>query len=324
MSYIIFFALALFVTAMILLIGGIVGTSLVKLYYTLDNTIIKRKLSVYGYRCYFLDNNSMKNDANCIRILPIVSELYTKNSRFNPYFHRLSEERLPLNVMFNWARSVAEDLFVSPIPSAKLDQWNYYWKSKLYTRMTILHSDFPQYEEHEMGCLWGVVYLWLAVCFEKDINDPLMKRIVQIGCKEKTAIPYFKHLYNAARNYKGEDYFLPSIQNMNGVDVTEDFLFNSQTCTCISPEDIYNGFEPLSVNERCNARKVLNDLLSDCNAWRLMRNEMKQRGWFKETIYPFAENKFVIKGDYVLEKKVEHEVANVESGGVGVNKECHK
>lgn len=318
MEFLFFFVLTLFATTMILLIGGFIGNFFVKLFYTLDNARLRRKLSVYGYRCYYLSYSSMSNDANCMRLIPVIKELYVKGSSFNAYCSRLSEERLPINVLMNWVRSVSEDLFTAPIPSVKLDQWNHYWKSKIYNRMTFFHSDFPKYEDYEMGCLWGAIYLWLAVCFEKDLNDPLLQRIVQLACKEKTAVPYFAHLYHAVRNFQGKDFFLTSMTNVVGDDMNEDNN-NKQFSNSISAEDIYNGFESLSVSERCNARKVLNDLLADCSAWGMMRNEMKDRGWFKETIYPLGETKYVVNGDYVLEKNVEHEVSNVEQGGIGVS-----
>ncbi len=319
MDFLIYFTLALFATIMILLIGGTIGNFLVRLYYTLDNARLKRKISVYGYRCYYFGYEDMNKDGHCLQIIPILKDLYIKNSSFNVYCSRLSEERLPLNVMLNWARSVAEDLFAAPIPSVKLDQWNHYWKSKLYTRMTFFHSDFPKYEDYEMGCLWGTVYLWLAICYEKDFNDSLMQRIVQLACKEKTAVPYFYHLYNATRNFKGENYFLVSMPNMVGGDVDENRQYDNQFGNSISAEEIYSGFEALTVNERCNARRVLNDVLADSPAWSTIRNEMKSRGWFKETIYPMSETKMVVNGDYVLEKNVEHEVGGVEAGGTGVS-----
>lgn len=319
MNYIIFFTLALFATIMMLLIGGLIGNFFVKLYYSIDNALLKRELSVFGYHCFYLDNSSMKKDANCMRLIPILRELYIKDSSFNIYCSRLSEERLPIIVMINWARSVAEDLFAAPLPSVKLDQWNHFWKSKLYTRMTFWHSDFPKYEDYEMGCLWGAIYLWLVLCFDKDINDPLLQRIVQLACKEKTAVPYFYHLYNAARNINGNDFFLTSMPNVCGDIITEDG-YNNPPKDSISAEDIYNGFASLSVSERCNARRLLNDLLADCSAWSVMRNEMKSRGWFKETIYPLGETNVTVNGDYVMNKNVENEVASVGTGGVGICK----
>jgi len=319
MDYIIYFTLALFATTLMLLIGGFIGTFFVKLYYTIDNALLKRKLSVYGYRCFYLDNSSMKKDAQCMRLIPILKELYIKDSSFNAYCSRLSEERLPIIVLINWARSVAEDLFTAPIPSVKLDQWNHYWKSKIYTRMTFWHSDFPKYEDYEMGCLWGAIYLWLVLCFDKDINDPLLQRIVKLACKEKTAVPYFYHLYNAARNINGNNFFLTSMPDVGGDIIAEEGV-NNRASNSISAEDIYNGFESLSVSERCNARKLLNDLLADCSAWSVMRNEMKNRGWFKETIYPLGETNVTVNGDYVMNKNVENEVASVGTGGIGICK----
>ena len=320
MDYLIYFTLALFATTMLLLIAGSIGDFLVRLYYTLDNSRIKRKLSIYGYRIYYLDNKDISKDGNCLQILPFLKDLYKRESSFNAYCIRLSEERLPLNVMLNWARSVAEDLFAAPIPSVRLEQWNHYWKSKKYTRMTFFHADFPKYEEFEMGCLLGTVYLWLIVYFEKDTNDPLMLKIVQLASKNKTAIPYFSHLYNAARKLRGDDFCLPNMSDGSESFFSDDLSQNEHNKNYINSEDIYDGFEALSVDERCHARKLLNDLLANCSAWNTMCNEMKARGWFKQPVYPLGETKYMIYGDYVLEKNVENEVGNVESGGIGISK----
>ena len=298
--YILFYVLALLATVLLFFCAASVGSFFVKLTSTINYTFLRRKFSVYGYQWFYTTRESIENDEKCLRLYPILKELYVKGSSFSEYCPRLSEDRMPLNVIMNWARSVSEDLFLAPVPSVKLDQWNHYWKSKLYARVSFFHTEFPKYEEHEMGCIWGMVFLWLAANFDKDLEDPLMKRIMQLGCKEKTAVPYFIHLYNAARKITGEDYYLPS-NEMGSYDQEEMFI-DKQQSKDISPEDIYNGFEFLSVNERCNARRVLNDVLSECIAWKLMCKEMKQRGWFKEPIYQAGDT--IIKGDYIAGDKV--------------------
>lgn len=302
MTYIFFYVLTLIATGILILIGASVGSFLVKLGSTIIYTFLRRKLSIFGYQWFYTNKDSMENDERCMYIYPVLKELYIKGSNFNSYFPRLSGDRLPLNVVMNWARSVAEDLFFAPIPSVKIDHWNHYWKSKLYARVSFFHSDFPEYEEYEMGCIWGVVFLWLIVNYDKHIEDPLMNRIKQLGCNEKTAVPYFMHCYDAARKHKGGDYHLtykPQTSfNENQINNCTDTEYSEN----ITPEDIYCGFESLSVNERCNARRVLNDLLADCNAWKLMLNEMKRRGWFKDTIYKAGDT--IIKGDYIKGDKV--------------------
>lgn len=311
LKFVVFFTLAFIVTFLLMLMAAYIGTFFIKIYNTIDHTLLKRRLSVCGYQCFYLDYNSMVNDVNSARLLPKLSEVYIKDSKFNPYCKRLSEERLPLNVVMNWSRSIAEDLFSAPIPSVKLDQWNHYWKSKMYTQMTIFHSDFPQYEDYEMGCLWGAAFLWLVICFEKDINDDLMKRMMVLACKEKPAAPYFYHFYNAARESCNEGYYLPQTPNpyyANSMNSTED------KGNYIGREDIFNGFEALSVSERCRARQILNDVLDECHAWKSMCKEMKSRGWFKEAISPIQDTNINIKeyigGDKVNEKTVIPHVDN--------------
>jgi hypothetical protein len=73
----------------------------------------------------------------------------------------------------------------------------------------------------------------------------------------------------------------------------------TQCSVNITSEDIYKGFELLSVNERRNARKVLNDVLDECGAWRMMCSEMKSRGWFRENIYPTGETNVITNACYI-------------------------
>lgn len=295
-----------------MLIAAYVGTFFIKLYNTFDHKLLKRRLSIYGYQCFYLDYSSMENDVNCERLLPILREVYMKGSKFNEYCTRLSEERIPLNVMMNWSRSIAEDLFAAPIPSVKLDQWNHYWKSGMYKRVTFFHTDFPEYEDHEMGCLWGTVLLWLVVCFEKDINDDLLNRIVNFAYKEKPAAPYFHHFYQAAKECCGKVYYLPyTFYEDNNINLSEDYKNH------INSDDIFNGFEALSVSERCKARQILNDVLAECQAWKVMCKEMKSRGWFKESVSPIKNTSINIReyigGDKVKEKTVIPHVENFKS-----------
>jgi len=191
----------------------------------------------------------------------------------------------------------------------KIDQWNHYWKSKAYIRMAFFHSDFPEYQENELGSLWGMVYMWLAVYFEKDLNDDLLKRIVQVACKEKLAVPYFSHFYNAVREMKAEGMYLACSPQPS------DNIMQYGNDYSISAESVYNGFEALSTAERCKARQIFNDVLADSLAWKQMRQEMKRRGWFKENVYPIGVANISVSGDFisgdkVAEKTVLHDVSN--------------
>ena len=310
LSNILVWFLILGVTALILLIGASLGNFIVTFCSSITYAAARRKMSVFGYHCFYGNDKSMENDEKCRLIVPILRELYIKGSGFNSYCQRLSDERLPLNIMVNWARSVAEDLFSSPIPSVKLDQWNHYWNSKLYARVSFFHTDFPRYEEHEMGCLWGAVYIWLAINFEKDINDFLMIKISELGCKEKTAVPYFRFFYDAARKIKGKDYYISYTPNWYN-EIEEAFSTENYSEN-IKPEDIYNGFEFLSVTERRNARKMLNDLLAECMAWKMMCNEMKRRGWFTEDVFTPGGTNVHVEGDCFIGP-------NCHTGGGNVN-----
>ena len=142
-TYIICLILVFAATGLLILVAASIGNFFIILIETVGYNFARRKLSIFGYRCFYTNTESIGKDEKSRRILSIVKELYVKDSSFNPFCQRLSESRLPLPVILNWARSISEDLFASPIPSVKLDQWNHYWNSKLYRRVSFFHDDFP-------------------------------------------------------------------------------------------------------------------------------------------------------------------------------------
>lgn len=308
LSYITSFALTLFITYAITIVGIWMGQTIVHHGGKIVFALMERKLVIMGYRCFYANTNSVEKDIMCRQLLETLREVYNRNSNFNAYCTRISEERLPIYVFMNWTRSVAEDIFTANLPSAKIDQWNRYFKSSCYHRISLFYSDFPEYEDNEFGCLWGGVYFWLTVSFEKDMNDPIMNRVVYFGCKSKPSVPYFQHFFNQARNYCAHDYHLPEFSN-HGEEMFERGMSSCNSSSdCISASEVYDGFEALSVSERCNARRVFNDVLPDSTGWSTIRNEMKKRGWFKETIYPYANVTENIYGDKVQGNKVEQKV----------------
>lgn len=270
-----------------------------------------------GYRAYYQSNHVVEKDENYKSLYDTVCEVYNKNSLFNEYCPRLAEEHIPMYVLMNWARSISEDLFVAQVPSAKLDQWNQFLKSDMYSTISMFWDTFHIFEDNEKGCLWGAVYYCLAVRYEKDINDPLMLRIVSIGCKTKVAMPYFHHFQAAALNNCEINSNFTDFQQFNEKMKSWGKAVDYVPSDAISSTEVFYGFNELSINERCRARQVFNDVLSDSPAWQSMCKEMKRRGWFKERVNPNSIN-YNVEGDYVITKTVENEVNGVAEGGVGI------
>lgn len=319
-DYLIPIALAILATTLITILGLWVGTKLVKFIKAMITAWMRQNLYVMGYRSFYPDNDSIEKDIKCHSLLRTVREVYEKNSSFDGYFPRLSKERVPIYVIMNWARSMSEDIFTAQMPISKVDQWNHFFKSKLYRRVSVIYEDFPIYEESEMGCLWGIAYYRLALIYEKDMNDPTMTRIAQLACKSKISTPYFHHFYAAVRCVCSTDYFLTDYINTGQAPFVEAATkFEHTISDSVCSTDFFVGFESLSVNERCKARQVLNDVLSESEAWKSICREMKRRGWFKEEIVPRSSISFAVAGDYVWTKHVGYEVNGVESGGVGVS-----
>ncbi len=306
-EYIAFYLMAFLFTVLTLIVGTWAGTLFMRSFSQIVYFWMRRKLFIMGYHCFYPNRKAVEKDVKCQKLLQTARAVYTKGSGFNEYCTRISDERLPINVFMNWTRSVAEDIFTAQLPMAKLDQWHHYFKSRTYHRISFFYSDFPEYEDSEFGCLWGGVYFWLVVSFEKSIRDEVMIRVQHFGCKEKPAIPYFYYFCSQARNICGAEYHLPFFSEPGDVFGEQNIGSQEEIPNSISFDEILNGFESLSVNERCNARKVLNDLLADCEAWKCMRDEMKRRGWFKETIYPYSNSTTVVNGDIVNGDKIQEQ-----------------
>lgn len=296
MENILLLVCVLAVTSLLALVGSQVGMFLFRLANSTGSRIIRRKLSVYGYQRFYSNVDQLETDEQSRQLLPVLREIYERGSSFNTYLPRLLEERLPMFVVANWARSVAEDVFTAPVPTVKVDQWAHYWKSKLYLRLSFYHPDFPTYSDEEMGCLWGALYLWLAMVFDKELSDPLMRRIMQLACREKISVPYFYHFYNAVREIRGEDYFLYTSTPQDANRQAKEKSVPSD----VSAEEIFKGFEALSVAERRQARIVLNDLLAESEAWKEICNEMKRRGWFKEDVFRPMHVDMIAIGDHTV------------------------
>lgn len=231
----------------------------------------KRKFSVAGYQCFYLTTDDLLKDSTSTRLLLEASKGYDKSSPLNDYYASLNDQRLPLTVFVNWARSIAEDVYCSHIPTVRVIQWSRYFESKNYVWFSRWGSDFPEYEEHEMAYLWGAVFYWLGVCIGLETTDAVMDAVARQGCKKHFAKPYFMHFYQPTCANDMPRHALPSNEN------TEDSKADG-----ISRVDILKGFEQMNVTERCNARRLLNDLLPDCQAWKMILREMRLRGWFRE------------------------------------------
>lgn len=315
LTYIAFYCLALLFTCLIIGLGSLIGTSIITFISKIVYSIMEKKLFIMGYHCFYPNISSVEKDTKCQKLLQTLRAVYLKNSTLNEYCTRISEERLPVDVFMNWTRSIAEDVFTAPVPSVKLDQWNHYLKSSLYHHISFFYSDFPEYDEREFGCLWGGIYFWLIVSFEKDMRDQLVERVVHFGSKSKPGLPYFYHFYNEARVYSGNGYYISNNKETVDECFEREFRQPDSNPSFISKDDVLNGFESLSVNERCNARQVFNDVLSECVAWKKICKEMKKLGWFKEVINPYSNvtkiiNGDNVEGDKVQEKKVFQRIDN--------------
>ena len=266
------------------LIAGMLAWLMTDMFHKFSHRRLKRKLSVSGYQCFYLKHNDMLRDNDALRLLMVARKAYEGDSPLNSYYTSLSEQRLPMTVLANWSRTIAEDVFCAASPEARVVQWSRYMESKVYAWEMLVHSDFPEYEEHEFSFLWGAVFFWLSVCLGVDVHSPMMEGIVRLGCRKKYTKPFFNHFYLPASEMTAPSFGLPSATAIH--EAPKSFVIASKqdgtSPLAIRIDELKEGFLQLSVEERRSARRVLNDLLPGCAAWQMLLRQLRREGCFHE------------------------------------------
>jgi hypothetical protein len=199
-----------------------------------------------------------------LRLYHLMRRAYDDNDVLGQQYKSLSRQSMPINVMANWIRSIAEDIYCATVPQTHIEQWSIYFKSNNYYQGSLLHPDFAEFHEHELAFLWGGVAFWLIECLHMDAANPILQSIEHEGCTKMIGEPYYHFLSDAAMMDTASVRALP------------------QRGSSIAVADLLAGFEHLSVKERREARRVLNDLLPDNEPWHRLLGQMKQKGWFRE------------------------------------------
>lgn len=74
------------------------------------------------YYCFYYSDKQIIGDKSAERLAKMAYPAYTDPS-FDDYQERLDENRLPLHLLINWTRTIAEDLSEHPSPVLRVKNW---------------------------------------------------------------------------------------------------------------------------------------------------------------------------------------------------------
>ena len=109
--------------------------------------------------CYYLSDNDIKCDALAYEVA-LIAEKGFADSYLGRYYKPLSDEHLPLFVLLNWTRTVAEDICSAPVAVPRLNEWRRFFSSRSYRWR--LKTEYIKLGDHEWAFLWGAVFYWIC------------------------------------------------------------------------------------------------------------------------------------------------------------------
>jgi len=148
----------------------------------------------HKYQCFFLTENDLKADPAATKLSSISYPGYV-DATYGRFYKNLTVDHLPINVLVNWTRTIAEDIMTSVSPVNHVISWSDYFHSKEYKSYanSSVHPDIVDFEEHELSYLWGAVYYWLKCIIVDYDNEDVFKHIEKVAIKKDFLRPYFYH-----------------------------------------------------------------------------------------------------------------------------------
>lgn len=156
---------------------------------------LKTKLSQkYKYNCYYLKEYDLKKDPAAIKLSSISYPGYV-DAAYGKFYKNLTVEHLPITVLINWTRTIAEDIISSVSPVNHVASWSDYFHSQEYKyyASSSVHPDLIEFEEHELAYLWGAVYYWLKCVVVDYNNEEVFNHIETVAIRKDFLRPYFYH-----------------------------------------------------------------------------------------------------------------------------------
>lgn len=149
-------------------------------------------------RPYHILRRGIKKNPHALRLAQVAEPLYA-DSRFRQFCGNITDERLSICTLLNWARTIADSIESDPMPLERLGFFERQLGGSRPGLFEILLYPFniQDLKAHECATIWGAAYFWLKeVAQTKQLR--VLQRIKEIGMREPTCSPYFAVFFTAA------------------------------------------------------------------------------------------------------------------------------
>lgn len=207
-------------TVLLFMISALIVWQIMEFVKKRKFNYLKTKLTnKHKYHCFYITENDLKEDPAATKLSSISYPGYV-DSTYGRFYKNLTVEHLPINVLVNWTRTIAEDLMTSVSPVNHVKSWSDYFHSKEYKAYanSSVHPDIVDFEEHELTYIWGAVYYWLKCLISNYNNEEVFNLIEKVAIKKEFLRPYFYHYKRLAIGSDGlpDDNYGPQYMTSKG------------------------------------------------------------------------------------------------------------
>lgn len=155
-------------------------------------------------REHYIIETDLMHDAIARRLAQVAAHVYT-DEHFNRYYQQLSSTHLPLVTLFNWTRTIAEDIADAPITLERQKRWREYLDGSRYSSDCEIYPDYIEFDDSERTVLWGAVYFWLWCIGGRCRDESLLSLVEETACPKLYLQPYFELFKNSVPSESDDD-----------------------------------------------------------------------------------------------------------------------
>ena len=160
---------------LIVAVSSLAASIILPTFNHLKFSSYKRRMSSM-YKIFYMTDTDVVKDEMSSKMIPIIGRGY--GNEMEKYMSAISEDRLPICIVMNWVRSIAEDISEAPLPVLRIEKW--------HSLMV-----FIEFEKYEITFIWGCVYRWLEIYSNNLLTKELSNEIIHYAYPKKYLKPYF-------------------------------------------------------------------------------------------------------------------------------------
>ena len=173
---------------LIVAVSSLAASIILPTFNHLKFSSYKRRMSSM-YKIFYMTDTDVVKDEMSSKMIPIIGRGY--GNEMEKYMSAISEDRLPICIVMNWVRSIAEDISEAPLPVLRIEKWHSLMIKSGKSASMFTHIDFIEFEKYEITFIWGCVYRWLEIYSNNLLTKELSNEIIHYAYPKKYLKPYF-------------------------------------------------------------------------------------------------------------------------------------